>query len=97
MTANGYDDLLNEQGIANAVDASGSSLKTATDHVECDLGETDSDPKIATARSESESERDEIRSGPKTVTDYVVTAHRRTATEMRPAADALDLLTASSK
>ena len=49
VTANGHGNLLDEQGIANAVDAIGSSLKTATDHIKSDLGETGSDPRIATA------------------------------------------------
>ena len=97
MTANGHGDLLDEQGIASAVDAIGSSPKTATDHVESDLGETGSDPRIATALPESESERDAIGSSPKTATDHIATTRGRTATETRPAANALDRLTASGK
>ena len=97
VSANGHSDLLNEQGIANAVDAIGSGPKTATDHVESDLGETGSDLRIATALPESESERDTIGSGPKTASDHVATARERTAIETRPAADALDRLTASGK
>ena len=48
LTANGHDDLPDEQGIANAVDRIGSGLKNATGHVESGRGETGSDPKIAT-------------------------------------------------
>ena len=47
MTANGHDELPDEQGIANAVDAIGSGLKNATGHVESGRGETGSDPRIA--------------------------------------------------
>ena len=49
MTVNSHGDLLDEQGIVSAVNAIGSGPKTATDHVESDLGETGSDPRIATA------------------------------------------------
>ena len=97
VTAKGHDNLLDKQGIANAVDTISSSPKTATDHVESDLGETGSDPRIATALPESESERNEIGSGPKTTTDPVATASGRTATETRLAVNALDRLTASGK
>ena len=90
MTANGHGDLLDKQEIASAVDAVGSGPKTATDHVESDPGKTGSNPRIATALPESESEPDAIGSGPKTATDHVATARKRTATEMRTAADSLD-------
>ena len=90
MTTNGHGDLLDEQGIVNAVDAIGRGLKTTTDHVESDLGETGNDPRIATALPESESERDAIGSGLKAATDHVAAARGRTAIETRPAADALN-------
>ena len=48
VTANGHDDLPDEQGIASAVDAIGSGPKTVTGHVESGRGETGSDPRIAT-------------------------------------------------
>ena len=89
MTANGHSDLLCEQGNANAVDATGSGQKTATGHVESGLGETGIDPRIVIVLPESESERD--------ATSHAVTARRWTATETRPASDALDRLTASGK
>ena len=95
VTANGHGDLLDKQGIANAVDAIGSGPKTATDHVERDLGETGSDPRIATALPESE--REHNGNGPKTSTDHAVTSRGTKVTETRPAADALDSLTASGK
>ena len=95
VTANGHDDLLDEQGITSAVGMICSGPKTMTDHVESDLGETGSDPRIATVLPESES--DAIGSGPKTATDHVATARGRTATETRPDTDALKRLTASGK
>ena len=97
VTANGHDDLPDEQGIASAVDAVGSGPKAATGHVESGLSETGSDPRIVTGLPESESEHDASGSGPKTETDHVATARERTAIEMSPASDALDRLTASSK
>ena len=48
VTANGHDDLHDEQGIASAVDAIGSGPKNATGHVESGRGKTGSDPRIAT-------------------------------------------------
>ena len=81
VTANGHDDLPGEQGIANAVDGICSGQKTATGI----------DPRIESGLPESKGECDGIGSGPKTATDHVATARRRTAT------DALDLLTASGK
>ena len=95
MTANGHDDLPSEQGIASAVDAISSGPKTATGHVESGLGETGSDPRIATGLRESE--HDVIGCGPKTVTDHIATARGGTAIETRPASNALDHLTASDK
>ena len=77
MTASGHGDLPDKQGNASAVDATGSSLKTATGHVESDPGESESEP-------------DATGIGPKTTTGHAVTARWRTATETRPAADALD-------
>ena len=97
VTANGHGNLLDEQGIASAVDAIGSSPKTATDHVESDPSETGSDPRIATNLPESESEPNATGSGQKAATDHAATAHGRTATETRPAADALDCLTTGGK
>ena len=97
MTANGHGDRPDEQGIASAVDTIGSGPKTATDHVERNLGEIGNNPRIATTLPESESERNAIGSGLKTATDPVATARGRTATETRPAANALNRLTASGK
>ena len=95
MTASGHES--DEQGIANAVNATGSGQKTATGHGESGLGETGIDPRIVTGLPESESERDVTGSGPKTATDRAATTRRRTANKTRPASDALDRLTASSK
>ena len=92
MTARGHADLHDEQGIASAVDATGSGPKTATDHTENDPGETGSGPRTATDLAESESEPNMTGSGLKTAT-----ARGRTATETRPATDALDCFTASGK
>ena len=87
MTTSGHGDLPDEQGNATAVDATSSSPKTATDHVESGSG-----PRTATVLPESESKPDTTGSSPKTAT-----APGRTATETMPAADALDRLTASGK
>ena len=88
MTSSGHEsgkgysdvDLPGEQGIANAVDVTGSGHKTATGHVESGI-----DPRIATGLPKSESERDSTGSSPK-----IATTCRRTATETRTASDALD-------
>ena len=92
VTASGHGDLPDEQGNTSAVDATGSGPKTATDHVESNPGESGSGPRTAAALPESESEPVATGSSPKTAT-----THERTATETRPAADALDRLTVSGK
>ena len=97
VTANGHDDLPDEQGNANAVGATGSGQKTATGHIESGLGETGIDPRIVTGLPESEGERDTTGSGPKTATSHAVTASGWTAIETSPASDAPDRLTASCK
>ena len=81
VTANSHGDLPSEQGKANSVDAAG--------HVESGLSETGIDPRIVTGLLESESKRN--------ATGHAVTARGWTATETRPASDALDRLTASGK
>ena len=48
VTANGHDDLPDEQGIMNAVDGIGSGPKTETDHDESGHGESGSDLRIET-------------------------------------------------
>ena len=53
MTVNGHDDLPDEQGIASAVDAIGSSPKTETDHVKSGHSESGSDSRIATELPET--------------------------------------------
>ena len=54
MAASGHGALPDEQGNASAVDATGSSPKTATDRVESDPGETGSSPRTTTDLPESE-------------------------------------------
>ena len=60
VTANDHDDLPGEQGIAHAVDATGSGQKTAIGHGETGLPEksdaTGSGPKTATARRRTANE-----------------------------------------
>ena len=90
MTASGHSDLPNEQGNASTDDATCSGLKTAIGHCESNPGVSGSGPRTVTALPESESEPDATGSSPKTATGHTATARRRTATETRPAADALD-------
>ena len=48
VTLNGHNELPDEQGIANAVDAIGFSPKNSTGYIKIGCGETGSNPRIVT-------------------------------------------------